>query len=380
MIKIFLTGDNHIGRGFKYDKADELGELRLNAFKTMADKAAEEQCDIFVIAGDLFENNYNYSQHEIESLINNLKSFHGKILILPGNHDFDSENINLWRELESKAEGKINFKILNEFKVYELNVRDERVMIFPAYCDSEHSPQGKNNLDWIKEYFNNNNNLDNNIYKIGIAHGAIEGETPDADRKYFMMSKDELNNINVDVWLIGHTHAPFPKYLSLELELINNNKIFNAGSHMQNDINDGSEGQCFIIELNNDKSIKAKKFLSGPVNFKKFDIDLNGQDLNQELDNALGSLKDNYVVELNLTGFINKNDFDNRLNIINKNLERFIDYEINYQELRPIIDQNILKEFSENSFAYKFLNNIMAEPDNNAEAYMAYSLIKSLEM
>ncbi|MBQ9897104.1 MAG: hypothetical protein IJM40_07315, partial [Synergistaceae bacterium] len=64
----------------------------------------------------------------------------------------------------------------------------------------------------------------------------------------------------------------------------------------------------------------------------------------------------------------------------NKNLERFIDYEINYQELRPIIDQNILKEFSENSFAYKFLNNIMAEPDNNAEAYMAYSLIKSLEM
>ncbi|MBQ9897404.1 MAG: metallophosphoesterase, partial [Synergistaceae bacterium] len=181
MIKIFLTGDNHIGRGFKYDKADELGELRLNAFKTMADKAAEEQCDIFVIAGDLFENNYNYSQHEIESLINNLKSFHGKILILPGNHDFDSENINLWRELESKAEGKINLKILNEFKVYELNVRDERVMIFPAYCDSEHSPQGKNNLDWIKEYFNNNNNLDNNIYKIGIAHGAIEGETPDAD-------------------------------------------------------------------------------------------------------------------------------------------------------------------------------------------------------
>ena len=183
----------------------------------------------------------------------------------------------------------------------------------------------------------------------------------------------------MDLWLIGHTHAPFPKYLSLEFELINNNKIFNAGSHMQNDINEGSEGQCFIIELNNDKSIRAKKFLSGPVNFKKFDIDLNGQDLSQELDNALGSLKDNYVVELNLTGFINKNDFDNRVNIINKNLERFIDYEIHYQELLPIIDQNILKEFSENSFAYKFLNNIMSEPDNNAEVYMAYSLIKNLK-
>ena len=39
MIKIFLTGDNHIGRGFKYNKAAELAALRLDAFKIMADKA-----------------------------------------------------------------------------------------------------------------------------------------------------------------------------------------------------------------------------------------------------------------------------------------------------------------------------------------------------
>ena len=377
MIKIFLTGDNHIGRGFKYNKADELAELRLNAFKIMADKAAEEQCNIFAITGDLFENNYGVSEYEIESLIENLRAFHGKVLIIPGNHDYCGENIDLWRRLEDKAGGKINLKILDEFKIYEFNIGDERVMIFPACCMTEHSQSGQNNLGWIKDYFNNNN-LDENIYKIGMAHGAIQGVALDAEQKYFMMSKEELNDINVDLWLIGHTHVPYPRSLSQEFEVINNNKIFNAGSHMQNDINENSEGQCFIIELNNDKTIRAKKFLSGPVSFKKLDVDFNGESLDNKLADKLAGYKDNCVIELNLTGFINRTDFDNRANIIDAALERFIDHEIDYRGLAPIVDEEILSEFAESSFSYKLLNNILAELGNE-EAYMAYSLIKNLK-
>ena len=377
MIKIFLTGDNHIGRGFKYNKAGELAALRLDAFKIMADKAAEEQCNIFAVTGDLFENNYGVSEYEIESLIENLRAFHGKVLIIPGNHDYCGENIDLWRRLEDKASGKINLKILDKFKVYEFNINDERVMIFPACCMTEHSQNGQNNLGWIKDYFNSNN-VDENIYKIGMAHGAIQGVAPDTEQKYFMMSKEELNNINVDLWLIGHTHVPYPRSLSQEFEVINNNKIFNAGSHMQNDINENSEGQCFILELNNDKSIRAKKFLSGPVSFKKLEINFNGESLDNKLADKLAGFKDNCVIELNLTGFINRRDFDNKANIIDLELERFIDHEIDYRGLAPIVDEEILSEFADNSFSYKFLNNILAELGNE-EAYMAYSLIKNLK-
>ena len=192
-----------------------------------------------------------------------------------------------------------------------------------------------------------------------------------------MMSKEELNNINVDLWLIGHTHVPYPRSLSQEFEVINN-KIFNAGSHMQNDINENSEGQCFIIELNNDKSIRAKKFLSGPVSFKKLDINFNGESLDNKLADKLAGFKDNCVIELNLTGFINRRDFENRANIIDLELERFIDHEIDYRGLAPIVDEEILNEFADNSFSRKFLSNVLSELGNE-EAYMAYSLIKNLK-
>ena len=46
---------------------------------------------------------------------------------------------------------------------------------------------------------------------IGIAHGSIEGVSPDFDQQYFPMTKRELNISGVDIWLMGHTHITWPK-------------------------------------------------------------------------------------------------------------------------------------------------------------------------
>ncbi len=67
-----------------------------------------------------------------------------------------------------------------------------------------HSAPGENNLGWIKEA-----EIDPSVFNIGIAHGALEGETIDSEGLYFLMSRPELEAIPVDVWLIGHTHVPF---------------------------------------------------------------------------------------------------------------------------------------------------------------------------
>ncbi len=382
MIKIFLTGDNHIGLSYsRYsDKAEDLAECRISAFQGMAECAVKEQCDIFAITGDLF-NSHSVGSSEIEKLIKCLSVFHGKVLIIPGNHDYCSDEIDLWREFEEKASGRLDCLVMTEYRPFNLKIRDESVIIFPAFCKSEHSEPGRNNLGWIREYFSEN--LSNNAYKIGMAHGAIQGVSPDRDKIYFMMTRDELNNIPVDVWLIGHTHVPYPNSLSTEFETISNNKIFNAGSHMQTDVADkNSEGQCFIIELNkfNDKKIiRAKKFLSGPVRFYRLEINVSGQDLSMVLDDELRNIQDNSVVELILTGFLRNEDFANRDNIIHDFLGRFIGTKYDERGVIQIVDDKMIKEFPENSFNYKFLANIINQENySREEAYMAYSLIKSL--
>ena len=58
MLKLFLTGDNHFGK--RYDRYPEirecLEESRFVCFQDMVKKAEEEHCEMFVVAGDLFEN------------------------------------------------------------------------------------------------------------------------------------------------------------------------------------------------------------------------------------------------------------------------------------------------------------------------------------
>ena len=58
MLKIFLTGDNHIGLKYMGHGAagTVLAQKRMDAFHSMVQIANEEECGLFVIAGDLFEN------------------------------------------------------------------------------------------------------------------------------------------------------------------------------------------------------------------------------------------------------------------------------------------------------------------------------------
>ena len=73
MLRIFITGDNHIG--LKYANHEESGQLveeRISAFAPMVEKANQEQCDLFVITGDLFDNQYGIQKRDVKRVIDYL--------------------------------------------------------------------------------------------------------------------------------------------------------------------------------------------------------------------------------------------------------------------------------------------------------------------
>ena len=206
MLRIFVTGDNHIGLKYAgHEKGAVLASSRITAFENMVQIANRENCAIFVITGDLFENTYSVSKKEIKTLLDILSHFCGTVVVLPGNHDYYDKEVKVWQYFKDVMSDFDNIMLLTDYRPYELNANGEDVVLYPALCTSLHSATGQNNLGWIKKA----EIQDNGAYHIGIAHGAVEGETIDNEGHYFLMKRSELEAIGVDVWLVGHTHVPF---------------------------------------------------------------------------------------------------------------------------------------------------------------------------
>ncbi len=372
MLRIFVTGDNHIGLKYaSHEKAAVLVSARISAFENMVEAANSENCSLFVITGDLFENNYSILKKDIKLLVDMLSHFKGTVVVLPGNHDYYDGEVKVWQQFRDVISNYDNIMLLTDYHIYTVNADGEEVILYPALCTSLHSAPGQNNLDWIKATEIQNDGK----YHIGIAHGAVDGETIDKEGQYFLMKRSELQSIPVDAWLIGHTHVPFPRNLTEEYSSCEN--IFNAGTHVQTNVSCDTEGQCFIVEIGDDKKVRAKKFVSGNIRFERKEITLVAGEMEDILNRELENIDDNSVVDIILSGAVTAEEYENRKKVIEGNLHRFIEGTYNDYALSKLISEELIaSEFPETSFSAGFLTALLDEPK---EAQLAYELLESLK-
>lgn len=372
MLKIFVTGDNHIGLKYaSHEQAAVLSSKRTEAFVGMVDTANNENCALFVITGDLFENTYSVSKREIKVLLDALSSFHGTVVVLPGNHDYYDKDVKVWQYFKDIMTSYDNIMLLTDYRTYKLSANGEVIVLYPALCTSLHSAHGQNNLGWIKETVIENDGA----YHIGIAHGAIDGETIDNEGQYFLMKRSELESIPVDAWLIGHTHVPIPR--NLTEDFTTGNKIFNAGTHVQTDVSCNTEGLCFIVEIDKNKTVRAKKTVSGNLRFYRRNIAVTAGEMKNTIIRELEDIDDNSVVDIILSGAVTASEYEDRTKIIDEALSRFVEGSYNDYSLSKLISKELIEaEFPETSFSAGLLTSLLDDPK---EAQLAYELLKSLK-
>ena len=371
MLRIFVTGDNHIGLKYaSHEQAAVLASNRITAFEGMVQTANAEECSLFAITGDLFENT-NATKKDVKAVMDILSQFEGTVVVLPGNHDYYDKDAKVWQHFNNALSDYDNIMLLTEYKAYRIACGEEDVVLYPALCTSKHSAPGQNNLDWIKE-----TDIENDVtYHIGIAHGAIEGETIDNDEIYFLMKRSELENIPMDAWLIGHTHVPFPRNLTEEFTA--SDKILNPGTHVQTDVSCNTEGLCFIVEIDEDKNIRAKKVRSGNIIFERRNITVNAEKMEETITHGLKDIPDNSVVDIILSGTVTDEEYEGRISIFEKTLSRFIEGTYNDYNLSKLISKKLIEaEFPETSLSAALLSNLLDEPK---EAQLAYELLKTLK-
>lgn len=363
-IKIFHTSDNHLGMKFaKYpdDIKVKLIDARLNSIKKMIDFANESAADLFVVAGDLF-NSLNIPEKLVKAAVDELKKFTGAaVLVLPGNHDYYSGNEKLWKNFEDYMSDEI--LLLKEFKPYDLSEYGLNAVVYPAHCDSKHSKT--NNIGWISTL-----KPDENKINIGIAHGAFEGITPDLEGTYFYMSRSELTSIPMDIWLIGHTHVPYPADGKPSED-----RIYNAGTHEPDGMNYRYEGSGFFIEIDEDKNLNSDRYISGEYRFEDISFKIDSiEDLDFIISKYSNQANANKLLRLKISGMLDRDLYEVK-NEKYDELKNYLAYlNVVDDELKiRLTKKDIGDYFIEGSFPHKMLSKL----GNDEEALqIAFEMIE----
>lgn len=355
MLRIFHLSDLHIGKVYN-DYPENIRALlrkqRFLSLKNIVGLANDKDADLFVLAGDIFDK-LRASKDEILKLTEILKGFTKLVLVLPGNHDYYSGNEELWRIFKENINE--NILVLNEFRPFDLKDYGYDVVVYPAYCQSKHSET--NNLAWIRE-----EEIDRTRFNMGLAHGAIEGLSADAEGKYFTMTREELMALPMDLWLLGHTHVPYPLEGSKSED-----RIFNAGVHEPDGMHYPYEGSCFLIEASKE-DIYYERLITGKYRFEDSKIEIEGS-LEKSIKKYCQA-NENTLLRITLSGYVEEDEYKNRQEIYNRLKEDVLYLDIRDEELKiRLSPEDISKKYVHGSFPYRMLHKLTQDEDKLQIAY-----------
>jgi DNA repair exonuclease SbcCD nuclease subunit len=369
-IKIFHTADLHLGMRFAGypDVQDELINARYKTLENMVKTANQESCTLFIIAGDLFDRT-TLNVKDISRAARALNEFEGElVIVLPGNHDYYTHDSKLWNEFSKHAGDRI--LILKNPDIYDLNKYHLKIKVYAAPCSAKHSSE--NMIKWVSS----RESTENDSIKIGLAHGSLEGVSPDFNKKYYPMAQKELESSGLDLWLLGHTHLPWPENPD------KNSRILIPGTPEPDGFDCNHKGSAFIIDLKSSSNMKVQKVSTG-----KYRFFINEASLND--DNNITSMKRKYtddkfsnvVLRLILKGRLRKEELDRvgkAIDLINDNV---LLLQTVKDELHESITSDLINsKFTENSFPHQLLSSLLEEKEeiSSKSLQKAYDIIREV--
>lgn len=370
-IKLFHTADVHIG--LKYSGRDYSPELRsklqaepLNCLQRMVDKANESRCDLFVIAGDMFDR-VSIPKSDIKKAADILKTFTGtNVLVLPGNHDFfENSRESLWNNFNEYANEHLVI-LLNKTEPIEILIRENKVIAYPGPCKTKHSAQ--NQIAWVKGIKKEKDNI-----HIGIAHGSIEGISPDADLNYFPMKISELKDSGVDFWLLGHTHVRYPEHGGK-----GNPVFFMPSTPVPDGFDCSHDGFAWLLEIDKNKVLKYESIKTGTYSFKTWLKDIYSyKDIIKLKEEILQLNADTTLMKLKLMGRLTREEISQLPGFFDEIFTSLTYVEIDAGNISLNIDRQYIDDtYSENSLPHRLLKNLESNPDNQLALQLAHQLIE----
>jgi DNA repair exonuclease SbcCD nuclease subunit len=369
-IRIFHTADLHVGmkftRGYPPEVQEKLIEGRFEALRRMVAMANQRGCDLFVIAGDLFDRP-TAAKKEILRVAEILKEFEGScVLILPGNHDYlQKGEEHLWTRFHGAMSERT--LLLENPSPCDLRPLGLDAVVYPGPCTAKHS--AVNAIGWIREV-----QKDPAVrLHIGVAHGSLEGISPDFGGDYYPMSMDELRTSGVDLWLMGHTHLRHP-----DREEGSESRIFFPSTPEPDGFDCRHPGYAWLIELKGGGAVHYQSLQTGQYQFVTVDRGLSSEEEVESLKSYFHGLdRKKHLVKLKLKGRLRGDSFNEREGLVRELSQSVLHLESDLSELlKDITEEEIDREFTEGSFPHRLLKTLDQEGKSPLALQMAYDLVQ----
>lgn len=379
-IRILHIADMHLGRRFQDhpEAAEILSEARYKTLENVITLAVEREADIVTVGGDLFDRR-SMGKAEVQRAARILNRFTGKaVLVLPGNHDYISEGGDLWQWFKEAAEEHI--LLLEREEPVSLKPLGIDALVYPGPCRAKHSAE--NGISWIKEV-----EKKGDLFHIGIAHGSIEGVSPDFEQRYYPMTQQELKEAGVDIWLLGHTHVTWPEKPDRK------DFIFNPGTPEPDGFSCRHSGRAFFITVDNsgeekDGEIEAQILNCGSYRFEHRNVTLRSKD---DVEKLLGTLKGStleggifedsryrgVVLHLTVEGRLEPEVYEEWKKSLPQLRDSLLELKLDDGKLlQSITMEQVRGEFPSGSFPEKLLSRLHKKNDEQG-MQLAYELICS---
>jgi hypothetical protein len=369
-LKIYHTADVHLGMQFKNGRYSEdiraaLIEARFTTLQHMITEANQRQCDLFVIAGDLFDS-LKVSGKIISRAAEIISGFTGEfVFVLPGNHDYvDSADDTVWTRFSKAAKEQVVLCDREEQRTF--HVGEQTFSIFPGPCRSKHSAE--NAIGWIADSVK-----DDSLINIGIAHGAVAGLSPDNDDKYFLMTEKELADAGMHLWLLGHTHIHYPAKPGLQKPL-----FFMPATPEPDGFDCKHPGYAWYIEIAENGGIQYEQVQTGFYRF--FDVlaeVTSASDLDAICEKWNQPAYKNALVRLTVQGRLPQDALQSLPKFEERMREQTAYFSLNTEKLSLLIDEQFIeKEYSEGSLPYLLLKQLAQKAQDPAVLTIAHELIE----
>lgn len=365
-LKIFHTADVHLGLKFsRYDDLQtDLINARFETLQRLVEKANEEQCHIFAVAGDLFDR-VTVTKRDIQKCVNILNLFEGNVVaVLPGNHDYFSSDSDLWGAFGDFAGDRV--VLMDAKKAYDLSPYDLSVAMYPGPCDAKHSSE--NAIGWIADE-PKDTDLD---FHIGIAHGNVAGYGQDDEQKYYPMTREELLACEMDLWLLGHIHVQAP------VKKDSQERIFYSGIPEPDGFDCHHRGCAWLIELKEDKQIEFQTIQTGTYHFVHHEAQIQTQADIENLKSLFsGSEQAHTLLKLKLMGRLPQELFED-LPALKDHIENQVGYlSVDDRDVAiEITAGKIDREFTDGSFPHRLLKTLAGDQENTEALQIAYEMIQ----
>jgi len=368
-IRIFHTSDVHIGlkftRGYSEGIRQSLVDARLETLGRMVEVASNENCDLFVVAGDLFEN-LRVGKAVVRKSAEVLKRFEGLVAVLPGNHDYIQESDDpVWPVFEDAlGEGHV---VLKETRPYDLEAHGVKALVYPGVCVSRHSAE--NAIGWVASEAE----ASDGRVRIGIAHGSLEGLSPDFNKDYYPMGKAELEASGMDVWLLGHTHIRYPDCDKVS----SGERCFFPSVPEPDGFDCRHPGYAWILEVGEDHSVTARSLAVGKFRFHNLEETVAGEAGLKALRKQFAELDgETSLVKLKLGGRLPGEVFGRIGDFLGGLEKRALYLETDLTELLSEIRQeDIDGEFTQGSFPHRLLSELAADEADTMALQMAHQMV-----